>query len=70
MFKYVFTGMMGAIVHSGGDNWGTGLAIDNVTVAKILTDNITNNQIFAADIQNGQYTILLKVPKFNHYQFL
>jgi hypothetical protein len=43
----------------GGDNWGTGLAIDNVTVAKILSDNIANNQIFAADIQNDyEYTII------------
>ena len=45
----------------GGDNWGTGLAIDNVKVAKILGYNITNKQIYPTDIFNDyEYTIIPK----------
>tara|TARA_B100000963_G_scaffold8802_1_gene6873 strand:+ start:1445 stop:3337 length:1893 start_codon:yes stop_codon:yes gene_type:complete len=40
------------------DNWGTGLAIDNVKVARILSNSITNVLTYATDITTDyEYTI-------------
>jgi hypothetical protein len=62
-----YDGMTGVIVSflwndggtPGADNWGTGLAVDNVVIETLPADELTSNFLINADIVNdNEYTIL------------
>ena len=51
------------------DNWGTGLAIDNVKVARILSNSITNALTYATDITTDYEYTIIPTPQANLYHY-